>query len=126
MLPWVSTKNNHNYSAIFFCQNPKKSVPARLRNSCWGRILVQVTIYRRLLIGRPIRSLRYIVTCTRIRALVSNLYHPGAGPYITHKARKLYGFNPHSAGTVFIRQNLTTKVVPRTLRVNIFIMVVDP
>ena len=40
-----------------------------------GPILVQVTIYRRLLIrsrwqSRPIRSLRYIVTCTRIRALV--------------------------------------------------------
>ena len=31
-------------------------------------ILVQVTIYRRLQIRRPIRSLRYILTCTRIRA----------------------------------------------------------
>ena len=39
-----------------------------------GRILVQVTIYRRLMIGRdpsrPIISLRYIVTCTRIRPCV--------------------------------------------------------
>ena len=38
-----------------------------------ARIFVQVTIYRRLLIGRDrhldqSRSLRYIVTCTRIRA----------------------------------------------------------
>ena len=41
------------------------------------RILVQVMIYRRLLIGpsRPIRSLRYIVACTRIR--------PTGGHYVT-------------------------------------------
>ena len=51
-----------------------------------ARILVQVTIYRRLLIGRdglsrPIKSLRYIVTCTRIRAqanwLRANKYDAG-------------------------------------------------
>ena len=41
----------------------------------WVRILVQVTIYRRLRIGRDgssrtIRSLRYLVTCTRTRALM--------------------------------------------------------
>ena len=34
--------------------------------------------------------------------------------------------NPYSAGIDFSRQILTTKVDPRTVRVNIFIMVVDP
>ena len=35
-------------------------------------------------------------------------------------------FNPHSAGIDFRRQILTTKVHPRTVRVKIFLMVVDP
>ena len=43
-----------------------------------GRILVQVTIYRRFSDwsrwpSRPIRSLRYIVTCTRIRVQGTNV-----------------------------------------------------
>ena len=34
--------------------------------------------------------------------------------------------NPYSAGIDFSRQNLTTKVDPRTVRIKIFIMAVDP
>ena len=34
--------------------------------------------------------------------------------------------NPYSAGIDFSRQILTTKVDPRTVRVKIFIMAVDP
>ena len=35
-------------------------------------------------------------------------------------------FNPYSAEIDFIRQILTNKVNPRTVSVNIFIMIVDP
>ena len=34
-------------------------------------------------------------------------------------------FNPSSAGTIFIRQNLTYKDDPRTERIEIFILAVD-
>ena len=35
-------------------------------------------------------------------------------------------FNPYSAGIEFCRQILTTKVDPRTVRVEIFLIAVDP
>ena len=35
-------------------------------------------------------------------------------------------FNPHSAGIDFSRQNLTSKVDPRTVREKIYLMAVDP
>ena len=38
----------------------------------------------------------------------------------------LLTINPYSAGTDSSHQNLTTKVGPRAVRVNIFIMAVDP
>ena len=38
---------------------------------------------------------------------------------------RLHCFNPYSAGIDFSRQNLT-KVDPRTVRVKIFLMAVDP
>ena len=34
--------------------------------------------------------------------------------------------NPYSAGIDFSRQNLTSIVDPRTVRINIFLMAVDP
>ena len=53
-----------------FCLYKKYFSAVRVHLYTWARILVQVTIYRRLLIGRDgHRSLRYIVTCTRIRTL---------------------------------------------------------
>ena len=69
-LKWI----NMCTELTFTLKGVTKGVTAYLR-SC-PRILVQVTIYRRLLIGRdghlprPIRSLRYIVTFARIRAQV--------------------------------------------------------
>ena len=36
------------------------------------------------------------------------------------------GVNPYSAGIDFSHQNLTSKVDPRTVRVKIFLMAVDP
>ena len=40
--------------------------------------------------------------------------------------RLIKRINPYSAGIDFSHQNLTSKVHPRTVRVDIFIMAVDP
>ena len=45
---------------------------------------------------------------------------------VLDKIKSFFLFNPYSAGIDFSRQNLTSKVNPRTARVEIFLMVVDP
>ena len=69
-LRWSSTWSDLAWRGMMYPDNPPRR--ELIRPWCKGRTLVQVTIYRRIRIGRdghrPTRSLRNIVTCTRVRA----------------------------------------------------------
>ena len=69
------------------------------------------------------RIIAYTITSTLLnKACLSVLWHM----FWNSKSNNCWLVNSYSAGTDIRRQILTTKVDPRTVRVKIIIMVVDP
>ena len=57
-------------------------------------------------------------------AEIAGMRMPGFCPFVIKYDYQT--FNPYSVGIDFSRQNLTSVVNPCTVRVNIFLMAVDP